>query len=158
MGKKKRVNIYVDVDEWEKLSRNINCSKSEWINQQIKKQNECIDEIDKINNKIQKIESLEKELNFDKTNLIKQKESILKQREENEHIFEIVEDAMTTVRKINHEQGFIEDDRVKHIASNHTLNPDVLFKQIEKEQIKHENIEIHHQKIDYSSKGGQQRK
>ena len=158
MVKKKRVNIYVDCDEWDKLSRNINCSKSEWINQQIRKQNECIDEIDEINRKIQKIESIEKELNFDKTNLIKEKESILERRKRNEQIFKIVEDAMNTVRKINHEQGFIEDDRVKFIASNHELNVDVLFKQIEKEQIKHKDIEIRKQDNDYSSMGSKSNK
>lgn len=158
MGKKKRVNIYVDEDEWEKLPRNISCSKSEWINQQIRKQNESIDEVDEINLKIQAIENQEKTLAYDKTTLIERKEEILKQREINKNNFKIIEEAMSTIREINHNQGFIEDDRVKYIAKSHTLNSDVLFEQIEKEQIKHEDIEIKHQKIDYSSVGGKQRK
>lgn len=158
MGKKKRVNIYVDEDEWEKLSRNIICSKSEWINQQIRKQNESIDEVDEINLKIQAIENQEKTLAYDKTTLIERKNEILKQREINENNFNIIEKAMSTIREINYNQGFIEDARVKYIAKSHTLNPAVLFEQIEKEQIKHEDIEIKHQKIDYSSVGGKQRK
>lgn len=158
MGKKKRVNIYVDEDEWEKLSRNIICSKSEWINQQIRKQNESIDEVDEINLKIQAIENQEKTLAYDKTTLIERKEEILKQREINEKNFKVIDKAMSTIREINYNQGFIEDDRVRYIAKSNTLNPDVLFEQIEKEQIKHENIEIKHQKIDYSSVGGKQRK
>lgn len=158
MGKKKRVNIYVDEDEWEKLSRNIICSKSEWINQQIKKQNESIDEVDEINLKIQAIENQEKTLAYDKTTLIERKNEILKQREINEKNFKVIEDAMSTIREVAYNEGFIEDDRVRYIAKSHTLNPDVLFEQMEKEQIKHEDIEIKHQKIDYSSVGGKQRK
>ena len=158
MGKKKRVNIYVDEDEWEKLSRNIICSKSEWINQQIRKQNESIDEVDEINLKIQAIENQEKTLAYDKTTLIERKEEILKQREINEKNFKIIDKAMSTIREVAYNEGFIEDDRVRYIAKSNTLNPDVLFEQIEKEQIKHEDIEIKHQKIDYSSVGGKQRK
>lgn len=158
MARMGRINFYGDLDEWDKLQRNIDCNRSKWLNEMIKKQNRCIDEVDEINLKIQSIENQEKTLAFDKSILIEQKEAILKQREVNEQIFEIVEDAMKTIREIEYNQGYIEDDRIKYVAKHHTLNPDVLFKQVEKEQIKHEDIEIQHQKIDYSSTGGKQRR
>ena len=80
MGKKKRVNIYVDEDEWDILPENINCSRSEWINEMIKKQNRMVDNVDEIDLKIQSIENEEKALSIDKDNLINKKNEILKQR------------------------------------------------------------------------------
>ena len=34
--------IYIDEDEWESLQENISCSRSEWINEMIKKQNRMV--------------------------------------------------------------------------------------------------------------------
>lgn len=139
MGKKKRINIYVDEDEWDKLQRNITCSRSEWINQMIIKQNQTIDEVEEINLQIESIENQEKTLAFDKKNLIERREDILKQREINEQRFEIVENAMSTIRKIvnNPERklDYIELDRVKHIAKKNVLDYKILIKQCEKEDI-----------------------
>jgi len=158
MARMGRINFYGDLDEWEKLQRNIDCNRSKWLNEMIKKQNRCIDEVDEINLKIQSIENQEKTLAFDKSILIEQKKAILKQREINDKTFEVVENAMHTIREIVSNQGYIEDDRIKYVAKSHTLNPDVLFEQVEKEQIKHQDIEIQHHKIDYSSVGGKQRR
>ena len=105
MGKKKRINIYVDEDEWEKLQRNIDCSRSEWINQMI-----------------------------------------IKQREINEQRIEIVETAMSTIRKIynnpDRSLDYIELDRVKHIAKKNVLDYKILVKQAEKEGIVIKDIAI----------------
>lgn len=139
MGNKKRINIYIDEDEWDKLPENISCSRSEWINEMIKKQNQMVDEVDEIDFKIQAIENQEKALSVDKDNLIKQRNSILKQRDINEENTILKEDAMSLIRKIYHnperELDYIELDRVKRIASNKTLNVDVLLTQMEKEGI-----------------------
>lgn len=146
MGKKKRINIYVDEDEWDKLQRNITCSRSEWINQMIIKQNQTIDEVEEINLQIESIENQEKSLSFDKKNLIERREEILKQREINEQRFDIVENAMSTIRKIvnNPERSldYIELDRVKHIAKKNVLDYNLLVKQSEKEGIVIKDVAI----------------
>ena len=146
MGEKKRVNIYVDITEWEKLSRNIDCSKSEWINQQIRKQNRCVDKVDELDLRIKSIENQEKTLALDKLGLIEMKNRILEQRKKNSEEFEVVNHAMDTIRRVNsnpdRKLDYIEDERVKHIASENTLNPDVLFEQMEKEGIKHKDVPI----------------
>lgn len=143
---KKRVNIYIDYKEWEKLKENINCSRSEWINQMIKKQNQMVDKVDEIDLKIQAIENQEKALSIDKDNLIKQKNSILKQREENETNSMLKEEAMSLIRKIFYNPDrslkYIELDRVKRIASNKTLNVDVLLSQMENEGIPVKDVPI----------------
>ena len=158
MARMGRINFYGDLDEWDKLQRNIDCNRSKWLNEMIKKQNRCIDEVDEINLQIQSIENQEKTLAFDKSILIEQKEAILKQREINDKSFEVIEKAMHTIREIVSNQGYIEDDRIKYIAKHHTLNSHVLFEQVDKEQIKHDDVEIKKQKNDYSSIGGKQRR
>lgn len=142
MGKKKRINIYIDEDEWDKLQSNINCSRSEWINQMIKKQNQMIDQIDEIEFKIQAIENQEKALSVDKDNLIKQRDLILEQREKNEENAILKEEAMSTIRILYSNLPYIELDRVRRIASNHTLNVEVLLAQMEKEGIPVKDIPI----------------
>ena len=91
MGTKKRINIYVDSDEWDKLQRNIDCSRSEWINRQIKKKNECIDEVEEINLKLKEIDEAKRTMFFDEKALMERKEEILKQRKINEESIEIRE-------------------------------------------------------------------
>lgn len=142
MGKKKRINIYIDEDEWDKLRSNINCSRSEWINEMIKKQNQMVDKVDEIDFKIQAIENQEKALSVDKDNLMKQKNLILKQREANETNAILKEEAMSTIRILFSNLPYIELDRVKRIASNHTLNVDVLLTQMKKEGIPVKDVPI----------------
>lgn len=146
MGKKKRINIYIDEDEWDRLQDNINCSRSEWINQMIKKQNQMVDKVDEIDFKIQAIENKEKALSIDKDNLIKQKDLILKQRDENETNSMLKEEAMSVIRTIFNNPDrpleYIELDRVKRIASNKTLNSEVLLNQMEREGIPVKDVPI----------------
>lgn len=146
MGNKKRINIYIDEDEWERLPENISCSRSEWINEMIKKQNRMVDEVDEIEFKIKAIENQEKALSVDKDNLIKQRNLILKQRDINEENAILKEEAMSLIRKIffnpDRELDYIELDRVKRIASNKTLNHEVLLAQMEKEGIPVKDVQI----------------
>ena len=147
MGTKKRINIYVDSDEWDKLQRNIDCSRSEWINRQIKKKNECIDEVEEINLKLKEIDEAKRTMFFDEKALMERKEEILKQRKINEESIEVREKAMKTIRIIEDNQGYIELDRIKHIAKKHVLNPDVLIKQCKKENIEIRDLEIVREEI-----------
>ena len=159
MGNKKRINIYVDEDEWDKLTENINCSRSEWINQMIIKQNRMVDKVDQINFKIQAIEKQEKALSTDKDNLIKQRDSILKQRKENEENIILREEAMSLIRQIyynpDRKLDYIELDRVIRIASNNNLNEEVLLAQMEKEGIPVKDVPIVKEELlgDISGKG-----
>ena len=147
MGKKKRINIYVDEDEWDNLKGNIDCSRSEWINQMIIKQNQAVDEIEIIDMEIQSIENQEKSLAFDKSNLIERKNMILKQREANETNMLIKEEAMSTIRIIASNYPYVELDRVKRIASNHVIEVNVLLKQMKKEGICVKDIPIKKEKL-----------
>lgn len=144
----KRKDITVDEDEWEKLKRNIDCTPSEWIRRQIKKQNECIDEIVEIDLRIKEIENEEFNLAFEKKELMERKESILTQRKLNEKNFEVINEAMNTIRKVvygvngREGQGYIELNRVKYIAKHKVLDSNVLLKQCKQESIEVKDLEI----------------
>jgi len=144
----KRKDITVDPDEWEKLKRNIDCTPSEWIRRQIKKQNECIDEVVEIDLRIKEIDNELSNLTFEKKELQERKDGILKQRKLNEENFEVINNAMTTIRLIVYGadgrsgQGYIELNRIKFIAKKHVLDSDVLLKQCKKETIEVKDLEI----------------
>ena len=147
MGKKKRINIYIDEDEWEKLKSNIEGSRSDWINQQIIKQNQAVDEVEVIEMEIQSIENQEKALALDKSNLIERKNTILKAREDNENNSTIREEAMSIIRVIASNYPYVELDRVKRIASNHVIDVDVLIKQMKREGIEVKDVPIEKEKL-----------
>lgn len=142
MGKKKRINIYIDEDEWEKLQFNIEGSRSDWVNRQIIKQNQAVDDVEVIDIEIQSIENQEKALALDKSNLIERKEMILKAREDNEANIMIREEAMSTIRVIASNYPYVELDRVKRIASNHVIDVNVLIKQMKIEGIVVKDVPI----------------
>ena len=54
---------------------------------------------------------------------------------------------MKTIRIIEDNQGYIELDRIKHIAKKNVLNPDVLIKQCKKENIEIRDLEIVREEI-----------
>lgn len=135
MARMGRINFYGDLDEWDKLQFNIDCNRSKWLNEMIKKQNQAVDELEVIEMEIQSIESQEKSLAFDKSNLIERKKAIMKQREVNEENKTIKEEAMSIIRLVVDDKPYIELDRVKRIASNHVLDVEVLLKQSKKEGI-----------------------
>lgn len=142
MGKKKRINIYIDEDEWEKLKFNIEGSRSDWVNRQIIKQNQAVDDVEVIDMEIQSIENQEKSLALDKSNLIERKEMILKAREDNKTNIMIKEEAMSTIRVIASNYPYVELDRVKRIASNHVIDVNVLIKQMKIEGIVVKDVPI----------------
>ena len=148
MARMKRKDITVDPDEWEKLKRNIDCTPSEWIRRQIKKQNECIDEVVEIDLRIKEIDNELSNLTFEKKELQERKDGIIKQRKLNEENFEVINNAMNTIRTVVYGgdgrdgQGYIELSRIKFIAKKKVLDSDVLIKQCKKETIEVKDLEI----------------
>lgn len=136
MSKKIRVNITVDEDVWHELGKYIDIPKSAWVEQQARKQIERHDSIAEIDLKIQAIEYQEKNLAFDKSALLEEREQIINKRKVNEQNARLINDVMFTVRTIANNQGYIEENRVRFIADKNDLDANILFAQIEKENIK----------------------
>ena len=107
MNEKIRVNIYVDKYAWEELPKYIACSKSNWINEQILKKISQHDDVADLERKINEITALVEGLQFDKENLEARKKELLDERKRNEQSFEIINNAMNTIRIVNENQGYI---------------------------------------------------
>ena len=140
MNDKVRVNIYVDKYAWEELPKYIACSKSNWINEQMLKKISQHDDVAELERQINEISELVKGLQYDKENLENRKKELLSERERNEQSFEIINEAMNTVRVVNNNQGYIEKTRVEFIANKFNISFDVLKRQIAKENIEIKDI------------------
>ena len=80
MKKIKRVNISVYEDEWNELPKYIDVNRSEWIRQQVRKQININDDVEKIDMQIEAIEYQLKNLSLDLKSLVSHKEKIEKRR------------------------------------------------------------------------------
>ena len=86
------------------------------------------------------INELVKKLQFDKDELENKRNEILNERKRNEQDFEVINNAMNTVRKVNNNQGYVEKTRVEFWANKFNISFDVLKRQIEKENIEIKDI------------------
>lgn len=140
MDEKVRVNIYVDKYAWEELPKYIACSKSNWINEQMLKKISQHDDVAELERQINEISELVKGLQYDKENLENRKKELLSERERNEQSFEVINNAMNTVRVVANNQGYVEKTRVEFWANKFNISFDVLRRQIEKENIEIKDI------------------
>lgn len=135
MNEKIRTTIYVNKHNWEELDKYIDCTKSEWIDNQIKKRITQHDDVAKIERQMKEILMEQENLKMEFKTLTEQKEQLLKQRKDNETNYKIMGEAMDTIRTIANNQGYIEKTRVEYIANKHNISVELLIKQIEKENI-----------------------
>ena len=135
-----RVNVYVDKRAWEELPKYIVCSRSNWINEQVLKKVSEHDDVAEIERQINEISGLLRDLTFNKEELENRKKEILSERERNEQSFEVINNAMNTVRKVNNNQGYVEKTRVEFWANKFNISFAVLKAQIEKENIEIKDI------------------
>lgn len=140
MSEKIRVNVYVNKHAWEELDKYITCSKSNWINEQVLKKVSQHDDIAQIDKKINEMSELIQGLQFDKENLEERKKQILHERKLNEQSFEVINNAMNTIRIVNNNQGYLEKTRVEFFANKFNISYEVLKAQMEKENIKIKDI------------------
>ena len=141
MSEKIRVNIYVDKLAWEELPKYIACSRSNWINEQVIKKVSQHDDVAELERNINEINRLVEALQFDKENLENRKEQLLSERERNEKSFEIINNAMNTIRVVNNNQGYVEKTRVEFFANKFNISYEVLKNQILKENIIIKDVE-----------------
>ena len=158
MRKKIRIGAYVYEDSWNALDKCIDCSKSEWICNQVEKRVNQIDDVAEIERQMREIKIMIDNLGNEFDTLSDKKEQLLKQRTLNEQNFEIINQAMNTIRLVANNQGFIEKTRVEFIANKFNLKASLLIEQIEKENIDVKDFKTKKQDNDYSATGSKQRK
>ena len=142
MSEKVRVNVYVDKRAWEELPKYIACSRSNWINEQVLKKVSQHDDVAELERQINEISELVQGLQYDKQNLEERKKQILSERKRNEESFEVINNAMNTVRVVNNNQGYVEKTRVEFFANKFNISYEVLKNQILKENIEIKDIKL----------------
>ncbi|MBQ3421882.1 MAG: hypothetical protein IJH34_09465 [Romboutsia sp.] len=141
MGKSRR-SITIDDEIWFKLPYYIVGSRSAFFEEMARKQINSSDDIEKIELELQQLENEQNNIKTNISLLNEKKKQILEQRKVNAENKELIQDAMNTIRVASGEQRAIELNRVKLIASNHTLDYTLLLKEMEKENIKALDIEV----------------
>lgn len=129
MAKRKTVTITIDEDLWTIAGVLLPCSRSKYIETQLRQ----------YINSINEIEQLEREVEKEKQSIRAKEEKIkhLKEiREINNKNKEVIFKAMETVRNIVFNNNAISKTQIEYIASNNTIDTDILIAEIKKENIK----------------------
>lgn len=135
MRKKIRASVYVYEDSWNELHKYIDCSKSEWVCEQVERKVNQHDDIAEIDRKLNEIAQMQEKLNEEFKTLTEEKQEVLKQRELNEQNFEVMNKAMNTIRLVANNQGYIEKTRIEFFANKFNISYSKLKEQIDKENI-----------------------
>ena len=129
MSKRKTVTITIDSDLWELSSIILPCSRSSFIERQLRNYINSANEIEELKEQINK----EKEA-------IKVKEEklneLIKVRDHNTKNEQVISKAMETVHNIVREHKCISKQQINNIANINMINEDVLEDTIKKEDIK----------------------
>ena len=133
---KVRRSITIDEKIWEKLPEAINVSRSAFFEEQARKQINFLDDIEEIELKLKSIENKKNNLNLEVDILTERKEKILKLREKNKNNFEVKQKAMNIIRTVVHNEGVITETRVKFIAKQNYLDPEILIEMALDENLK----------------------
>lgn len=98
------------------------------------------DDVAELERKINEISGLVDDLTFQKDELENRKQQLLSERKRNEQSFEVINNAMNTVRVVANNQGYVEKTRVEFFANKFNISVEVLTNQIERENIEIKDI------------------
>ena len=129
MSKKKTVTITVDSDLWELSSIILPCSRSSFIEKQLRSYINSTNEIEELKEQIKK----EKEATKVKEEKLNE---LIRVRELNTNNKKIISKAMETVHNIVRGHKFISKQQIVKIANINLIEEDVLEDIIKKEGIK----------------------
>lgn len=136
-----RTTIYVNKDNWQNLHKYIDCTKSDWLDKVIERKVNQHDDVAQIERRMDEIKIIMKNLDDEFNFLSEERDAILKQRELNDKNFELIEQAMKTIRVVANNQGYIEQSRVEFIANKLNLKVQSLENEITRQGIEIKDIE-----------------
>ena len=136
-----RTTIYVNKDNWQNLHKYIDCTKSDWLDKVIERKVNQHDDVAQIERRMDEIKIIMKNLDDEFNFLSEERDAILKQRELNDKNFELIEQAMKTIRVVANNQGYVEQSRVEFIANKFNLKVQSLENEITRQGIEIKDIE-----------------
>lgn len=129
------VNFRINKNDWQELDNNINTSKSQFIRDAIKKQNEKDTDIKELRKKLMQLENDKKLIECEIKDTKKLIHELNEIQTENENNTILIMDKMETINNIVNNQGGITEKQIKTIANNE-LKPQILIKECEKQGLK----------------------
>lgn len=131
----KLISVRVNRKEWQELDNNINCSRSQFIRDAIKKQNEQDTDIKEARKKLLRLENEKKliECEIKDTKELIYNLDKLQQENENNTIF--LMDKLDIIRTVAENENGITEKRIITIANNE-IKPIVLINEAKKNGIK----------------------
>ena len=129
MAKRRTVTITIDSDLWELSSIMLPCSRSSFIERQLRSYISSANEIEELKEQIEK----EKEATRVKEEKLKE---LMRVRELNNKNEELISKAMATVYNIVREHKTISKQQIKNISNINFIEEEVLEERIKKEGIK----------------------
>lgn len=129
MGKRKTVTITIDEDLWRIAGVLLPCSRSKFVENQLRQYINSNNEIERLEEEVKK----EKQAIQAKEEKIQHLKEI---RELNNKNKEVIFKAMETVRKIAFNNGGISKKQINDVAAINTIDKDILTGEIKKENIK----------------------
>lgn len=136
-----RTTIYVNKENWQNLHKYIDCTKSDWLDKVIERKVNQHDDVAQIERRMDEIKIMVKNLEDEFNFLSDERDAILKQRELNDKNFELIEQAMKTIRIVASNQGYIEQSRVEYLANKFNLKVKSLENEIKRQGIEIKDIE-----------------
>lgn len=129
MGKRRTVTITIDSDLWELASIMLPCSRSSFIERQLRNYINSANEIEELEEEIKK----EKEATKVKEDKLRELKRVRELNNKNE---ELISKAMYTVYNIVREHGAISKQQIKNISNINLIEEEVLEERIKKEDIR----------------------
>lgn len=121
MKEKKAVTFMVDPSIWNLAKNKLNCSRSEFLEEQLKRAVNLEENEETILRK--EIASLQEEINVRESKLCKLREKRLKK----EHCNEGFDKSMNTINRISGKLGYIGEDKLRELSNRNNVSFGALY-------------------------------
>ena len=127
----KLISVRVNKKDWQELDNNINTSKSQFIRDAIKKQNEKDTDLKELHKKLKRLENEKQLIECEIKETKKLIHELNEKQTENENNTVLIMDKMETINNIINNTGGITEKQIKTIADNE-IKPQILINECRK--------------------------
>ena len=131
----KLISVRVNINDWQELDNNINTSKSQFIRDAIKRQNEKDTDLKELHKKLKRLENEKQLIECEIKETKKEIHKLNQIQTENENNTILIMDKMETINNIINNDGGITEKRIRTIANNE-IKPEILIKECRTQGLK----------------------
>lgn len=131
----KLISVRVNIKDWQELDNNINTSKSQFIRDAIKRQNEKDTDLKELHKKLKRLENEKQLIECEIKETKKEIHKLNQIQTENENNTILIMDKMETINNIINNNGGITEKQINTIANNE-IKPEILIKECRTQGLK----------------------